>query len=739
MVEFLKAKTTTYVNKPRGLINVDTGAKQVGDAIARAGAQAQQMFYEDAVRKQKALGVETVSKMKVQARDEGGNFTYAELDTSLSQVAKETAQPLLRQRMADALLVDASTRLTKIRSESDSSEEFKSKSEAYIKASIDQLDKTGGGEYSAVYQTLASKTMAQHLNHMVLADAKKADRVATNNALYRIETGVNELAGHLSNGTDIIDDGTDEYSADEITASLKAQLTDLFDRDKIQEPKYREAIKNVDKTLNDSKINFKIDPMSTNLDLNALTIMEEAIRTGTINENDVSYLESYGVNQDDIDNFTSVRTNRDYHASKVATIRGVVSKRVQAITKGNKLHEFTQKLDNGTIFSPTTSEQELYDDALGAKYNNGNPITANWVLQNWDKGDFLNDALKSSKFPLAIENIFNNPEQITSMIATNPDKAKAYLLSGIKLFSNATYRQSAAGNTHAMYGISETKHSDWIRLKRLSEQYGDDRVLEFAQKLFLPPQASQTLDTIRKVNIENYSDYDPKRDINANSFVNKWLYNYSKDKGMNPEAATYLKSIAMHHLAIEATDESTLKQIISDSYSNMYKTSSYVWNIGQGVGMQNVLPGGVKFATLATRFAPEKYFEGDETGLLKKFIERTNTNLSKVRLNTGEELKIGNNAFLLPSRRSTNTQGEYMVVDSTGTPVINKQTGNIFQITTNIVKKELLMKRRQEQEERWENARKKRLSVIESKRSAKEDLSGSFLDVIGKVFGKTAF
>ena len=325
------------------------------------------------------------------------------------------------------------------------------------------------------------------------------------------------------------------------------------------------------------------------------------------------------------------------------------------------------------------------------------------------------------------------------MIATNPDKAKAYLLSGIKLFSNATYRQSAAGNTYAMYGISETKHSDWIRLKRLSEQYGDDRVLEFAQKLFLPPQASQTLDTIRKVNIENYSDYDPKRDINASSFVNKWLYNYSKDKGMNPEAATYLKSIAMHHLAIEATDESTLKQIISDSYSNMYKTSSYVWNIGQGVGMRNVLPGSVKFATLATRFAPEKYFEGDETGLLKKFIERTNTNLSKVRLNTREELKIGNNAFLLPSRRSTNTQGEYMVVDSTGTPVINKQTGNIFQITTNIVKKELLMKRRKEQEERWKNARKKRLSVIESKRSAKEDLSGSFLDVIGKVFGKTAF
>ena len=33
MVEFLKAKTSTYVNKPMGVIDVRTGASQVGEAL----------------------------------------------------------------------------------------------------------------------------------------------------------------------------------------------------------------------------------------------------------------------------------------------------------------------------------------------------------------------------------------------------------------------------------------------------------------------------------------------------------------------------------------------------------------------------------------------------------------------------------------------------------------------------------------------------------------------------------
>ena len=52
MVEFLKTKPTSYINKPRGLINVDTGATQVGNAIAKLGSEIQERGFRDAVVEQ---------------------------------------------------------------------------------------------------------------------------------------------------------------------------------------------------------------------------------------------------------------------------------------------------------------------------------------------------------------------------------------------------------------------------------------------------------------------------------------------------------------------------------------------------------------------------------------------------------------------------------------------------------------------------------------------------------------
>jgi hypothetical protein len=106
---------------------------------------------------------------------------------------------------------------------------------------------------------------------------------------------------------------------------------------------------------------------------------------------------------------------------------------------------------------------------------------------------------------------------------------------------------------------------------------------------------------------------------------------------------------------------------------------------------------------------------------------------------TTGKFTIGKNAFLLPSRRSTNTAAEYMVVDESGTPIINKQTNNIFQVSTKVVDSQLLMERRKQQEDRWDRARSRRRAIIQSKQTAKEDLSGSTFEVIGNIWSKLGF
>ena len=736
MAEFVRAKKASFVNKPMGVINTATGAGEAFDQLSRLGDQAQQMFYKEAVINQQKAGKDFVDNLKVQARNKKGEFIYAELDKSLSKVATRTAEPLLREKMSNALLVDASTQLTNIRAKSANAEDFKTQANNYIKESMAQLDKTGGGEYSAVYQRLATKTMAQHLNHMVLADAKEAELINTQNALASIEIGKNELSVMLSEGVNTVEgDGGEIYSFEQMVGTLKGKAERLLADGDIQAPKYHDIINNIDKTTMDSIINYKINPMSTNLDVNSLFIMEQAIRTGEVNANDMAMLSSYDIDQEDINAMRSKRANRDYHSSRVANIRSIVNQRVTALNKGNELKSFTMKLDNKSIYSMKPKDQNLYDQALGARYIGANKtITPQWVLQNWEANEnFLSDSLRLSKLPMAVETIFNEAEFISRLASENPQLSKANLISGIKLFSNIVMQQDTGGNKMYEYGISTDAHSKWLRLKRLSEQYGDDKVIEFATKIFANNDEEGIRNNIRRKNIEDYSDYDSDRPQSPSTFIDSWLYNFTKDEGMSPEANFYLKSVAMHHLAVADTNQSTLKQILNDTYENMYVKSAYVWNVGEGSGLTSVLPGSMKYRTLSTRFAPEKYFGGDD-GLLEKFLNNTNKTLSLV--NQDKKYVIGENAFLFPSRRSTNTNGEYMIVDDSGTPILNKQTGNITQVRTKIVNDLLLKERREEQEIRWDNARRLRKSIEKSKTDAKEDLSGSFMENIGTIWSK---
>jgi hypothetical protein len=506
----------------------------------------------------------------------------------------------------------------------------------------------------------------------------------------------------------------------------------LLNNGDIQEPKYRDIINKIEKTTMDAMVNNKIAPMSNNMDLNGLFIIEEAVRTGSVTEEQMKYLEAYDIDQEDIDGIRNIRSNRDYHASRIANIRSLVSQKTTLMNKGNAKLAFANKLDNKSIFTMKPKEQEMYNDILGDKYNDGKGINAQWVLQNWDKGDFLSDSLKGTRLPLAIENIFNNAEFISVMAAEDPQRAKADMLSAIKLFSNVMYRQDTGGNKLYEYGLSTENHSKWMRLKQLTEQFGDNRVIDLAQKIFATNTDEAVKKSIRESNIQDYSGYKTEAPKSASAFMEDWLRNYTKDKDMGHEAKFYLKSVAMHHLAIADTNESTLKQVLDDTYNTMYVKSSYIYNIGQGTGMTSPLPGSVKFKTLASRFAPEKYFA--EQKHMDIFLNDVNKKLS---MTTGKKYTVGGNAFLLPSRRSTNTAAEYMVVDESGTPIINKQTNNIFQVSTKIVDSQLLKERREQQEQRWNRARNRRKSIIESKEQAGKTFKKNFGEMFFDIFSKT--
>ena len=105
----------------------------------------------------------------------------------------------------------------------------------------------------------------------------------------------------------------------------------------------------------------------------------KSVQKAVNNINDIISKELLGrncIDQEDIDDIRTIRSNRDYHASKIANIRSIVSQRTTLQNKGNAELTLSQKLDNKSIFTLKPKDQAMYDNILGKKYNNGQPINA---------------------------------------------------------------------------------------------------------------------------------------------------------------------------------------------------------------------------------------------------------------------------------------------------------------------------------------------------------------------------
>ena len=114
MVEFLKAKKTTFVNRPLGVVPVDTGAIQAAQTLSRVSGDLATMYFKEATEKEMEKGRDYVSSLPTRTEivDELGvgtgqyQLNFQKLDTSLSKVAQQTAEPLLKKKYGIALAND---------------------------------------------------------------------------------------------------------------------------------------------------------------------------------------------------------------------------------------------------------------------------------------------------------------------------------------------------------------------------------------------------------------------------------------------------------------------------------------------------------------------------------------------------------------------------------------------------------------------------------------------------------
>ena len=179
MAEFLRAKASTFTNKPMGVIDTRTGGAEVGKAIANLGNNITEMAFKDAVKDQEKLGKDTVLQMPV--RDENNDLVIAELPSNLSSVARETAEPLLQRKMADAIYMDTQLGLANIRKSAKNLADYSEKANVYLEQVEMRLAETGGDSYIEEARNAFGKVSSQHSIDLMIKDGKRENEIALTN------------------------------------------------------------------------------------------------------------------------------------------------------------------------------------------------------------------------------------------------------------------------------------------------------------------------------------------------------------------------------------------------------------------------------------------------------------------------------------------------------------------------------------------------------------------------------
>ena len=192
MVQFLKAKDTQYINKPIGVVNADTGSRQAQERLAKVASNMATQGFQKAITNQKLLGEQEGRNLEIDIRDSNGLLGFKELPSTLSDIARASAEPIVRQRYGEALKVDVFNIIGEIKTNSKTSAEFKEKVETQMGQYVQEISKLGGGEYESLITNDIAKISSQYFNDMATDEFKEAQIIAAKNKQIIITTSRND-------------------------------------------------------------------------------------------------------------------------------------------------------------------------------------------------------------------------------------------------------------------------------------------------------------------------------------------------------------------------------------------------------------------------------------------------------------------------------------------------------------------------------------------------------------------
>ena len=657
MVEFLKAKPTSFVNRPRGIIDTRTGESQVYEQIANLGDQMSRMGFEDAVVEQEKIGKDYVASL--QTRDEQGKLQFVALPESLSKVAKDAATPQLRKRYANELQLDTSNKISELhRTYKDDPVSFEFQSNLYITETVNTLRANGYAEVAGDYATNAAGLVVQHSNDLKLKAFKKQEEAANEKQRVLID---NQIQDSYENRI-----GGKFKEADEMDKAVLASLDDLIERDVVNAPYYKEqralVLRNKKQAIMELQFqNFSEAQMGA---------YNRSLTLGKISDRDKALLPNL-TDQHFIDQRKDMRPEDIRQLTAWgSTTKGRFADGYAAKKQDVALDNTANLWGSKQLSEKSTATSNNLDSVIGMDFGLGRkvrPIDMLFASQaNITK--WIGDQTGNASVSTSTKQLINNPSIARTNINNLIEQGN---VDGANRAINNLINIGKA--TSGLIGVDKKGTSQIQFIEILAREDGD--FVKAFKRVYRSPEQKEIAQATIKTKIIESDNSITEDNYNATAFMKKKL----KGMDLNLDASEMLDMLPVMRFALETEGAGIddALELVEQYYEAVYIAHPSNFNINErktgtpdigGIGSyyKDKTEDAVKYVNKKLKADMPVKTESSMFGLFEKEVE----------------YELGENAFLLPDRGNGNKGfGRWTVVDKDGVPIVN-EFGPIV-ITTN--------------------------------------------------------
>jgi hypothetical protein len=705
MVEFLKSKRTSFVNKPVGVVAADTGARQLGLAVAEFGNSMQKIFWEEARQDAVKGDIEKANTLAI--RDEQGKLRFEK--PNFSRVGGGKANAILRERYGNDILIKSKQKFGELHAEYTrdgkfDKEGFDLAANSYIKGHTDSFKENGFEEFIPSFLSKVQNQAVLHSNKILNDKIDQENKIANENQKIIIDEQIQELEGLYYNKSSITS-LDEEGAADNFAEDIKETENEIVQRIESLKGKPNglaaPAIKELKRKM---RINSSLGVLQSIIDKNptddkAIKILEMAFQGNTITGDQKAYLllSNNPITQSDLIEAQQLKDKFNYTYSDRATISGLLSNFAgDAASNNQKLSDSMTALTSSVKISSggfhTNSKPSRKEFQLGLEQKHGALDLRSFLTMPKDKYEaVLADLRTSTILPQSLFEAFKNTN-IMAMFEGMPVASRQTVAAKLlNTWNNISKRQDVNGFVSSRY---PSQYNDIEKkfsiIKKITDIGGADYILPAYEIAMMSPENTDDANKL-------IMSYNEKFDLNATKpadVINALLTESDIDKQFHQEYFSFTKALLFAGKLKDTQGKSVefskdnIVEVLNDTFVNLHEEDEDTFQL-----FGNVLGG-------RTNVSYKNHYKNE--GSRKFFIDYVNNRLQTRRTFTPEMMETatqievedmragdGGNVKFMPDYRNTGGGSmTWTLVDEDKIPVLGFD-GTPIQVNTQDVDRSL--------------------------------------------------